>query len=91
MSSLPSLSSDDETFLRALVKTSRQRTIHVKWTDRDGTTRLTTLLPAEATRVNTLARAARISSEALLCAASCLPAAAKAPAPSLPMEPGNGS
>jgi hypothetical protein len=91
MSTLPSLSSDDETFLRALVKTSRQRTIHVKWTDRDGTARLTALLPAEATRVNTLARAARISSEALLCAASCLPAGLKAPAPSLPTEPGFGS
>jgi capsid protein len=78
---------DDDTFLRALVKSSRQRTVHIKWTDRDGTARVTTLLPAEATRVNTLARAARISAEALLCEAARLPAAPKAPTPAPPPEP----
>lgn len=57
---------DDEAFLRGLIKTSRQRTVHLKWTDRDGTARLTVLTPAEATRVNTLARARRLSAEALL-------------------------
>jgi hypothetical protein len=57
--------SDDE-FLRALVKSSRQRTVHLRWTDRDGSARLTPLAPAEATRLNTLARARGLSAEALL-------------------------
>jgi len=69
---------DDETFLRALVKSARQRTVHLKWTDRDGTARMTTLLPGEATRVNNLARGARISAEALLREAAHLPAASAA-------------
>ena len=71
------LSPDDDTFLRALVKTSRQRTIHLKWTDRDGTGRVTTLLPAEATRVNALARTLGIAPEALLREAAHLPSNAK--------------
>lgn len=57
---------DDDTFLRALFKSSRQRTVHVRWTDRDGTARLTALTAAEATRVNALARASHLSAEALL-------------------------
>lgn len=48
---------DDDSFLRALVKSSRQRTIHLRWTDRDGSARLTVLASAEATRLNALARA----------------------------------
>lgn len=61
-----SLPPDDETFLRALVKSSRQRTVHLKWIDRDGTARLTALTTAEATRVHALARASHVSAEALL-------------------------
>jgi hypothetical protein len=57
-----------------LVKGSRQRTVHLKWTDRDGTPRLTPLTPAEATRVNTLARARGLGPEALLREAAHLPA-----------------
>ena len=34
---------DEAQFLRDLVKASRQRIHHIKWTDRDGTARLTTL------------------------------------------------
>ena len=30
----------EKDFLRELVKTARQRSQHVKWTDRDGTVRL---------------------------------------------------
>jgi hypothetical protein len=67
------LSPDDDTFLRALVKGSRQRTVHLKWTDRDGTARVTALVPAEATRVNALARTLGIAPEALLREAAHLP------------------
>jgi hypothetical protein len=71
------LTPDDDLFLRALVKSSRQRTVHLKWTDRDGSARVTALQPAEATRLNTLARARRISAEALLREAAHLPVAGK--------------
>lgn len=66
---------DDDAFVRGLVKTSRQRTIHLKWTDRDGTARLTALTAAEASRVNTLARAAGLAPEPFLRAAAHRPAA----------------
>lgn len=72
---LASLAPDDDVFLRALVKGSRQRVVHLKWTDRDGTPRLTPLTAGEATRVNALARAQGLSAEALLRAAAHLPAA----------------
>ncbi len=78
------LAPDDDTFLRTLIKGSRQRTVHVKWTDRDGTARVTTLLPAEASRVNTLARALGLAPEALLREAAHLPAAGKTPPPTQP-------
>lgn len=67
----------DDAFLRALVKSSRQRTVHLKWTDRDGTARLTTLTAAEATRVNSLARARGLGEEALMRETAHLPTAAK--------------
>jgi hypothetical protein len=57
---------DDDAFLRALVKSSRQRVVHLKWTDRDGTARLTAVSAAEATRLHSLARARGLSAEALL-------------------------
>ncbi|MCU0793067.1 MAG: hypothetical protein MUE42_09525 [Opitutaceae bacterium] len=67
---------DDDTFLRALVKSSRQRTIHVRWTDRDGTARVTALTSAEATRLQRLARERGLPhTEALLRAAAHLPVA----------------
>jgi hypothetical protein len=72
---LENLAPDDDAFLRALVKGSRQRVVHLKWIDRDGTPRLTTLTAAEATRVNALARAQGLGAEALLRAAAHLPAA----------------
>jgi hypothetical protein len=49
------LPEDDRNFLRDLVKTSRQRTHHVTWTDRDGTARVTVLNQAEVVRLNTIA------------------------------------
>jgi hypothetical protein len=71
----PEAAPDDDAFVRALVKTSRQRTVHLKWTDRDGTARLTTLTSAEASRVNALARAAGLAPAAFLRAAAHRPAA----------------
>ena len=58
MSDLP----EDETlFLKNLVKGSRQKPHHVKWIDRDGTERLTVLTPAEASRLNAIAHARKVS------------------------------
>ena len=71
---------DDDTFVRALVKSSRQRTIHLRWTDRDGTSRLTALTAAEASRLNSLARSRGLSAEALLRDIAHQPAAPR-PAP----------
>jgi hypothetical protein len=71
----PEAAPGDDAFVRTLVKTSRQRTVHLKWTDRDGTARLTTLTAAEASRVNALARAAGLAPEAFLRAAAHRPAA----------------
>ena len=68
------LSDADQDFLRDLVKTSRQRPHHVRWIDRDGTERVTTLLPADAARVNALAHQLHVSKDALLREAAHLPA-----------------
>jgi len=46
----------EQDFLRELVKHSRQRSHHVRWTDRDGTERITTLGQADVVRVNRLAQ-----------------------------------
>ena len=62
----PASAPDDDTFLRGLVKSSRQRTVHLRWTDRDGTARLTAVTSPEATRLKSLARARGLSAEALL-------------------------
>lgn len=50
------LSDDEQTFLRELVKTSRQRHHHVKWIDRDGSDRVTVLTQSEVVRLNALAQ-----------------------------------
>ncbi len=60
------LTDEENTFLRDLLKTSRQKVHHVKWIDRDGTERLTALTAAEASRLNALAQRLKLSkSEAL--------------------------
>ena len=69
----------DQDFLRDLVKVSRQRARHVRWVDRDGTARITTLNDADAMRLNTLARQLGIGSDAVLREASHLPAAKRPP------------
>ena len=42
----------DQDFLRELVKVSRQKHHHVKWVDRDGTDRVTTVSQTEVVRLN---------------------------------------
>ena len=70
MSELP----DDETlFLKGLVKASRQRVHHVKWTDRDGTERLTVLTSEEASRLNGIAHARKVSKTEVLRQAAHIP------------------
>ncbi len=67
------LADDEQTFLRDLVKASRQKTHHVKWVDRDGTPRVTALNQAEIVRLNTLAGRLRISNGELLRQAAHIP------------------
>ncbi len=71
------LPTPDLDFLRALVKTSRQRLHHVRWVDRDGTARVTTLSAEDARRVNELAHQLGIAKDALLRRAAELPALGK--------------
>jgi hypothetical protein len=73
---------DDQTFLKNLVKASRQKIHHVQWTDRDGTPRQTALSQPEVVRLNTIAGKERISkSEALRRAAHIPVEKAARPAP----------
>ena len=68
----------DQDFLRDLVKVSRQRPRHVRWVDRDGSERVTTLSEADAMRLNALARQLGVGNEAVLRQAAHLPAAKRA-------------
>ena len=79
------LSESDQNFLRDLVKTSRQRSHNVAWTDRDGTARMTTLTPAEASRLNAAAHALGVGKDAALRQATFWPAPKSSPA--APAEP----
>ena len=83
----------EQDFLRDLVKTSRQRPHHVRWVDRDGSDRITTLSQADAVRVNQLAHQLGIGKDALLRRAAELPAAkrARSDAPKPPMSPGESN
>jgi hypothetical protein len=64
----------EQDFLRALVKTSRQRPHHVRWVDRDGTERVTTLSADDAARLAKLAQALGVGKDAVLRQAAHLPA-----------------
>ena len=81
------LPADDQVFLRDLVKTSRQKTHHVAWTDRDGTPRQTALNQAEIVRVNSLASKLGISKVELLRQAAHLPVAKS----KSPQDPASGA
>lgn len=65
----------EQDFLRDLVKTSRQRHHHVRWIDRDGSERVTTLSQTDVVRLNKLAHELGIGKDALLRQAAHLPAA----------------
>ncbi len=64
---------DEATFLKDLVKTARQRTVAVKWLDRDGSERLTVLTAAESTRLETIARQQKVSKSEVLRQAAHVP------------------
>jgi hypothetical protein len=66
---------DEKIFLRDLVKASRQRVHHVKWTDRDGTERITALTQPEVVRLNTIAARVGVSKAELMRQAAHIPAA----------------
>jgi capsid protein len=65
--------SDEEAFLRELVKASRQKLHHVKWVDRDGTERVTSLTQAEVVRLNAMAQRAGTSKAEILRRAAFIP------------------
>lgn len=67
----------DQDFLRQLVKVSRQKHHHVKWVDRDGTDRITTVNQTEVVRLNALAQRLRIGKAELMRQAAHLPVARK--------------
>ena len=68
------LPAPDQDFLRDLVKFARQRPNPVAWVDRDGTARVSALLPAEMTHLNRLASELCLSKSAVLQKAAFLPA-----------------
>ena len=69
------LPADEQTFLKDLVKNSRQRHHHVTWTDRDGSERVTVLAQAEIVRLNTIAHRLGISKAELLRQTAHIPVA----------------
>ena len=69
------LPDDELTFLRDLVKASRQKIHSVKWIDRDGTDRQITLNQAEAVRLNLIASRLKISKSELMRQAAHIPVA----------------
>jgi hypothetical protein len=64
---------DDQTFLKNLVKASRQKVHHVQWKDRDGTPRQTALSQPEVVRLNIIAAQEHISKGEVLRRAAHIP------------------
>jgi hypothetical protein len=77
---------DEQTFLKNLVKASRQKVHHVRWVDRDGTERQTALSQPEVVRLNIIAAEQRISKSEVLRRAAHIPVE-KAVRPATPTEP----
>ena len=77
---------DEQTFLRDLVKASRQKIHAVKWVDRDGTDRQTTLTQAEVVRLNTIADRLKTSKAEVLRQAAHIPVAKLVSIPA-PIDP----
>ncbi len=69
------LPDDEQSFLRDLVKISRQKIHLVKWADRDGSDRQTMLTQAEVVRLNTIAAKLKISKTEALRQAAHIPVA----------------
>lgn len=69
------LPDDDQAFLRDLIKVSRQKVHAVKWVDRDGSNRLTTLTQTEVVRLNTIASRLGTSKNEVLQQAAHIPVA----------------
>ena len=69
------LPDDEQSFLRDLVKASRQKIHVVKWIDRDGSDRQTVLNQAEVVRLNTIASRLKISKTEVLRQAAHIPVA----------------
>jgi hypothetical protein len=69
------LPEDEQSFLRDLVKASRQKIHLVKWVDRDGTDRQTVLSQTEVVKLNTIASKLKISKNELLRQAAHIPVA----------------
>jgi hypothetical protein len=74
------LPEDEHAFLRDLVKASRQRIHHVKWTDRDGSERQTNLTQAEVVKLNVIAQRLGVGKSEVLRQAAHIPVA-KSPGP----------
>ncbi len=68
------LPESDLTFLRGLVKASRQKPHRVDWVDRDGSERATVLSPAEAVQLNKIAHGLKVSKAEVLRRAAHIPA-----------------
>ncbi len=75
------LPDDELSYLRDLVKGSRQRIHQVAWVDRDGTKRLTVLTQPEVVRLNQIAERLKTSKAEILRRAAHIPvASSKRPA-----------
>jgi hypothetical protein len=70
---LMNLPEDEKSFLRDLVKLSRQKVHRVEWTDRDGTRRATVMSMAEASRLDDIARQLKVSASEVLRQAAHIP------------------
>jgi hypothetical protein len=70
---------DEQTFLKVLVKTSRQKVHHVKWVDRDGVARQTALSQPEVVRLNMIASRLGVSKSEVLRQAAHVPVEKPAP------------
>lgn len=69
------LPEDELSFLRDLVKTSRQKNQMLKWIDRDGTDRQTVLNQADSVKLGAIAARLRISKNEVLRQAAHIPVA----------------
>ncbi len=77
------LSEDEQNFLKDLVKSARQRSTQIRWTDRDGTSKTTVLNKAETERLTLIARKLKVSQAEVMNKAAFLPSR-PAPAPIAP-------